>query len=116
MQRTRYLAPVAGTLLALGTAFGAVAAEPAADNSRSVTIEYGDLDLGNGLAHDKLYARIAAAAERACGDYDARNLRARAEWLACYDAAVADALDRVQLTALAERHRPGRERRATPVG
>ncbi|HVJ29547.1 MAG TPA: UrcA family protein [Gammaproteobacteria bacterium] len=114
MQRTQFLAPVVGTLLALGTSFGgAVAAEPAAADARSVTIEYGDLELGNGLAVDKLHARIAAAAERACGDYDARNLRARAAWLACYDVAVADALDRAQLPALAERNLSGRKR---PVG
>ena len=49
MQRTRNLASVLGTLLALGATFGAVAAEPVADDSRSITIEYGDLDLGNGL-------------------------------------------------------------------
>ena len=105
MQRTTFLAPVVGALLALGTSFGsALASEPVAAQSRSVTIEYRDLELGNGLAVDKLYARIAAAAERACGDYDAHNLRARADWRACYDAAMADALDRVQLTALAEQH------------
>ena len=113
MQRTHFLAPVVGTLLALGTTFGgAVAAERVAGNTHSVTVEYGDLELGSGLAVDKLYARIAAAAERACGSYDSRSLRARAAWRACYDAAVADALDRVQLTALAERHRSNRERPA----
>src|SRR5687768_1282582 len=113
MQRTHYLAPVVGALFALGTSFGsAAAAEPAAA-SHSVTIEYGDLELGNGLAVDKLHARIAAAAKRACGDYDSRNLRARAAWLTCYDAAVADALDRVQVPALAERPPSVRER---PVG
>ena len=102
MQRTHYLAPVLGTLLALGTSFGIVAAEQVAAPGRSVTIEYGDLELGNGLGVDKLHARIAAAAERACGQYDARDLRARATWHACYDAAVADAFNRVQLTVLAE--------------
>lgn len=114
MQRTHYLAPVVGALLALGTSLGsAVAAEPVAGDSRSITIEYGDLELGNGLAVDRLHARIAAAAARACGDYDPRNLRARVSWLACYNAAVADALDRVQLPALAERNPSDRER---PVG
>jgi UrcA family protein len=101
MQRTHHLAAVVGALLAFGTSFGgAAAAEPVAAQSRSVTIEYGDLELGNGLAVDKLHARIAAAAKRACGDYDSRSLRARAAWRACYDAAMADALDRLQLTAL----------------
>src|SRR5262245_45044168 len=103
MQRTHYLAPVVGALLSLGANLGsAVAAEPVAAGSRSITVEYGDLELGNGLALDKLYARIAAAAKRACGDYDARSLRARAEWHACYDAAVADAVARVQLSASVE--------------
>jgi len=114
MQRTHYLAPLAGALLALGTSFGsAVAAEPGAGNTHSITIEYGDLELANGLAVDALYARITAAARSACGYYDSRSLRARAAWRTCYDAAVADALERLQLTALAERHRPDRER---PVG
>ena len=104
MQRTHYLAPVVGLLLALGTSLGgAVASEPVASNARSITIEYGDLELGNGLGVDKLHARIAAAAARACGQYDSRDLRARATWHACYDAAVADAFDRVQLTVPAER-------------
>jgi len=112
MQRTHYLAPVVGTLLALGMSFGgAVAAEPA--NAYSVTVEYGDLELDNGRAVDKLYARITAAARRACGYYDSRSLRARSAWLACYDAAVANALDRLQLPALAEGQRSERER---PVG
>ena len=103
MQRTHHLAPVVGALLALGTSVGgAVAAPPVAAESRSVTIEYGDLEHGNGVALDKLYARIAAAAERACGEKDQRNLRARADWHACYDAAVADAIGRVQLTVSAE--------------
>ena len=88
MQRTHYLASVVGTLLALGTSFGsAAAAESVAGNARSITVEYGDLELGNGLAVDKLYARISAAAGRACGDYDSRSLRARSAWRACYDAA-----------------------------
>ena len=104
MQRTHYLASVAGALLALGTSFGAVAAEPvAATDARSITIEYGDLELGNGVGVDKLNARIAAAAARACGQYESRDLRARAAWLACYNAAVVDASNRVQLTVLAQR-------------
>ena len=114
MQRTRYLAPIVGALLAIGSSFGsAVAAESVAGNVHSVTIEYGDLQLRSGLDMDKLHARITAAARRACGDYDTRSLRARSAWRACYDAAVAGALDQVQLTALAERHRSDRER---PVG
>ena len=100
MQRTNYFAAVVGTLLALGTSFGsALAAESVASDSHSVTVEYGDLELGNRLAVDKLHARINAAARRACGSYEPRDLRLRADWRACYDAAVADAVGRVHLTA-----------------
>jgi UrcA family protein len=112
MQRRHYLALVLGTALALGASFGSVAAaESVQGNVRSAAVEYGDLELGNGVALDRLYARLAAAAERVCGDYDARNLRARADWHACYDAALADAVARVPHTALTERHRLERERR-----
>ena len=121
MQPTRYLGPMVAAVLALGaTPGGAGATEALAANARSAAIEYGDLELGNGLAVDKLYARIAAAAEQVCGDYDARDLRARADWRACYEAAVADAVARVPHTALAERHRSKRARSAlttsVPVG
>ena len=113
MQRKHYLASVVATLLAVGTSFGsAVAAESVAGNTHSITVEYGDLELGNGLAVDELYARITAAARRACGYYDSRSLRARAAWRACYDTAVADALDRVQVP-VADRPPSDRER---PVG
>ena len=114
MQRTHYLSAVVGALLALGTSFGsALAAESVTANTHSVTVEYGDLELDNGLAVDKLHARINAAARRACGYYDSRSLRAGAAWRACYEAAVADARERLRLSTLAERQRSDRER---PVG
>jgi UrcA family protein len=111
MQPTRHLGPVAAALLALGATFGGAAATEAAPaNTRSAAVEYADLELGNGLAVDKLYARIAAAAEQVCGAYEARDLRARADWRACYEAAVSDAVARVPHAALAERHRAKRAR------
>ena len=112
MQRTHYLVPVVGTLLALGASFGGVAAaEPVDGNARSTAVQYGELELGTGLAVERLYARISAAAERVCGDYDGRSLRERNAWQACYEAALADAIARVPHAALAERHRSERERR-----
>jgi len=112
MQRTRFSASLVGALL-LGASFGGVAAEPVGANTRSISIEYGDLELRNGPAVDRLYARLTAAAERVCGEYDARDLRARNEWRACYDAALAEAIARAQNPALAERHRSATR---TPVG
>ena len=110
MQTTRHLGFVAAALLALGATFAAGASEGVATSSRSAAVEYGDLALDQGLAVDALYARIAAAAKQVCGYYDARDLRARADWRACYDAAVADALARVPHAALAERLRSKRAR------
>jgi UrcA family protein len=118
MQRTRYFASAVGVVLALGASFGTVAETVSVDgNVGSVAIQYGDLELDSGLAIERLYARIAAAAERACGDYDGRNLRERNGWRVCYEAALAGAVARVPHAALAERHRLARERRgAAPVG
>jgi UrcA family protein len=121
MQPTRYLGPLVAALVAVGTTSGGAAAgESAPANARSAAIEYGDLELGNSLAVDALYARIAAAAERVCGEFDGRDLRGRAAWRVCYEAAVADAVARVPHTALAERLRSKRARSGStgsmPVG
>ena len=122
MRFTRHLASVIGLALALGATFAGAADAPSVEgNARRVEVRYGDLELGNRLAIDQLYARIAAAAERVCGDYDARDLRARSDWRACYEAALSDAVSRAPHPAVAERHRLEQERRAavasrTPVG
>ena len=120
MQTTRHLGFVAAAVLALGAAFGAGAAETIDADTRSAAVEYADLALDNQASVDELYARIAAAAEQVCGDYDVRDLRARAEWRACYDAAVADAVDRVPDAAAVERQRSKRARSdaatSAPVG
>jgi UrcA family protein len=117
MQLTRHFAWAVAAVLALGATFASAAdAVSAKPGSRSVEVRYGDLDLGNRVAIDRLYARIAAAAERACGNFDARNLRARNDWRACYDAALADAVARAPHPAVAERHRSLQERRASQHG
>ena len=119
MRRTGYLTSVIGGLAALGASFGGFAEAPSLAGTRSVAIEYGDHELGSGLAIERLYARISAAAKRVCGEYDGRNLRERNNWQACYEAALADAVARVPHAALAERHRSARERRGAdgaPVG
>jgi UrcA family protein len=122
MQLTRHLASAVVTALALGATFASAADVVAVEeNARSIEVRYGDLELGNRSAIEQLYARIAAAAERVCGDYDARDLRARSDWRACYDATLADAVARAPHPAVAERHRSEQERRASehrrpPVG
>jgi UrcA family protein len=122
MRLTRHLASAVVMALALGATFASAAdAVSVEGNERSVEVRYGGLELGNRLAIEQLYARIAAAAARVCGDYDARDLRARSDWRACYDAALADAVARAPHPAVAERHRSVQERRASeatraPVG
>ena len=122
MRLTRHLAPAVGMVLALGATFASAADALSVEGiARSVEVRYGDLELDNRLAIDQLYARIAAAAERVCGDYDARDLRARGDWRACYEAALSDAVSRAPHPAVAERHRSEQERGAavanrTPVG
>jgi UrcA family protein len=118
MQRTPYLASVVGAVLALGASFNAAGEAVAVEGrTRSVAVRYDDLELSNRSAIERLYARLEGAAERVCGDYDPRNLRALADWKACYDAALSDAVARAPHAAVAERHRSERERRGTrPVG
>jgi UrcA family protein len=64
---------------------GARADAPSA--TQRVAIHYGQLDLGDAAAVDTLYRELANAAERACGPYDARNLRERNAWRECRETA-----------------------------
>jgi UrcA family protein len=56
-------------------------------STQRVAISYGQLDLNDAAAVDTLYRQLANAAERACGAYDARNLRERNAWRACRETA-----------------------------
>jgi UrcA family protein len=65
--------------------FAAHAAAPA--TTQTVAVSYAQLDLGEVAARDTLYRQLANAADRACGAYEARNLRERSAWRECRDAA-----------------------------
>jgi UrcA family protein len=119
MRSQRSLAPVAVALLALGGGLGHAAAETITANTRSTAVRYGELDLSDEAAVEALYARLAAAAQGVCGVYDLRDLRARRDWRACYEAALADAVARLPSAALAAKHRMQRGERTrskTEVG
>ena len=77
----------------------AEAATPA--NARSVEVSYGHLDLSKAGAVDALYREIATAAKRACGSYDAHNLRERDDWRQCREEAVTGAIARFVETRIA---------------
>jgi UrcA family protein len=61
---------------------------------RSITVQYGDLNLSNPLGAATLYGRIVGAAHEVC-DLDDDNLTARASERACVEKAVADAVTKV---------------------
>ena len=69
-----------------------------------VKVSYADLDLSEAAGAQTLYARIKSAAREACGPEPAiLDLRDAAAYNACYDQAVAKAVNRVgseQLNAL----------------
>lgn len=99
------LAAAVATLLA-------PAAARASDNEETstVTVHYGDLDLSspNGVHH--LYMRLQNAAKSVCGDeQDAIDLSERGEILKCQQVAIERAVehvDRPLLTALYDSHHP----------
>jgi UrcA family protein len=65
--------------------FGAQANAPSA--TQTVAVSYAQLDLADSAAVDTLYRQLANAAERACGTYEARNLRERNAWRECRETA-----------------------------
>ena len=99
-RKTSVLAALAE--LAAFSAFtsAAEAAAPSAD-VQSVEVSYGNLDLSKAGAVDALYRQIAAAAKRACGSYDAHNLRQRDDWRQCRDEAASGAIARFVETRIA---------------
>jgi UrcA family protein len=93
--------------LAVAGAFGAGLA-PLPDSGRqvkSLTVSFGDLDLGNTAGVNTLYARLRSAARRVCGTADLRNLRAVADVKRCRAEALDDAVARIDHPRLTALHR-----------
>lgn len=92
--------------IASGLSLGAHAGEAQHPNqvTTSVRVSYADLDLSEAAGAKTLYARIKSAAKEACGPEPAvLDLRDAAGYNACYEQAVAKAVNRVgseQLNAL----------------
>jgi UrcA family protein len=82
-----------------GMAQVARAAEPVP----SVTVAYGDLNLGSAQGTNALYARIVSAARQVCGagQVDIRNLRSLADERSCESNAIAQAVQAVHSPSLA---------------
>ena len=114
MQPNTQQARMLVTMIACAATAGFVTTARAGDSARtkahydSVVVQYSDLDL-NGVAGNKvLYARLAAAAERACGyDPSSRDLQRRMQYRACYDSALNRAVDKVGSRELQALHAMG---------
>ena len=99
-RNTSVLAVIA-VLGALSTFTSAAHAATPSAHARSVAVSYSRVDPSNSGAVDALYRQFAAAAERACGSYEGRNLRERGDWRRCRDAAVNEAIARFVETRIA---------------
>jgi UrcA family protein len=70
-------------------------------NHTAVVVRYADLNLGTAAGTQALYARISAAASRACGGQpDLRDLHQQQQYRACYDTAMEKAVHKIDSTRL----------------
>lgn len=92
IQRSRFC-PVAFTsVVCLLGAAQASAADP--DSSRSITVNYRDLNLSTIQGATELYQRLTRATRAVC-DGPQTGVHAYQEWKSCYQAAMADAVAKV---------------------
>jgi UrcA family protein len=88
------------TMIAMAATTG-VATTAYADNTDaprydSVVVTYSDLNLDTAAGNQKLYARLANAASRACGSAPAtRDLERKAQYRACVEDTLNRAVDKV---------------------
>jgi len=95
----RTVAGTIGTLIFAGAClFGATAPAVAAEPSRTVSVNYGDLNLASDKGRASLDARIRQAARSVCY-VGARDIRSIAEETRCYNDAVKSAQPRKLATS-----------------
>lgn len=107
------------TMLALAATAGFAAtaragdADPAAGHYADVVVSYSDLDLNSVAGNKALYARLAAAAERACGNAPAtRDLERKAQYRSCVQSTLNRAVDKVGSHEVQALHRTRSAHRA----
>ena len=88
---------LAAAVLAGGLATPALAA-PVADQTVSVTVPYGDLDVADPAGADALTQRIDSAAEKVCHRPDIRDLKGMVAFEECKADALAGAMEQLSLT------------------
>ena len=72
--------------------FAAVSHAADTNEPRKVTVKYGDLNVSSHEGAAKLYARIAAAAQRVCRPSDSRDLGSQEGLEQCIHTAIANAV------------------------
>ena len=106
-QQSRMFATMIAVLATAGIASAAQAGDAVKSSPRNgdVVVQYADLNLNSAAGNKVLYARLSAAAERACGnDASARDLKRRAYYRACYDKALNGAVDTIGTRELQALH------------
>jgi UrcA family protein len=83
---------------------GSEASADPASAARSVSVNYRDLNLSTIQGAITLYERLKDAAQTVC-DGTLSGVAAYREWRSCYDAAIADAVAKVNSPLLMEVHR-----------
>ena len=109
-QRSRMLVTMIAFAATAGFATTAQAGDPdqASPHYDSVVVKYSDLDLKSIAGNKVLYARLSAAAERACGkDPHSRDLQRRMQYRSCYDSALNRAVDKIGSRELQALHATG---------
>ena len=109
-QRSRMLVTMIACAATAGFATAAQAGDPdqASTHYDSVVVQYSDLNLNSIAGNKVLYARLSAAAERACGkDPHARDLQRRMQYRTCYDSALNRAVDKIGSRELQALHATG---------
>lgn len=94
---------ILGTMIAIAGTFGLAVVAHAGDDRTAdapkhadVVVRYSDLNLNSTEGSRVLYARLSAAAERACGnDPNTRELATRMEYKACYERTLEKAVGKV---------------------
>lgn len=98
-----FLAGIASACLGMGATTGYAADEVPSHEVRTMAVQYGDLNLANPQAIQRLYQRISTAASEVCDSRDHRSLQAFANDRSCKARSIARAVAAVgspQLTAL----------------
>ena len=109
-QKTRMIVTMIACAATAGIASTAQAGDAGDASARydSVVVRYSDLDLDSAAGNKALFARLSAAAERACGNApSARDLQRQAQFRACYERALNRAVDKVGSRELQALHASG---------